>query len=234
MRLIVLCAGRQSRWKGYKEKKYMLPVWGEPLLARTVRRFKEALPDLDIVVLLRPGAMHVPYARCAYAPPNQLDESYKLTSSERFWDDEHTICLFGDVFFTDMAIFKILTTTPDEVAWFGRAKPSDITGCRYEEIFGVSFTAQGGQQILQAADFVRGEFYAGNIKQTKAWEIHRHLADIPLVRTGLTKNLKKPLRGYVGPNFIEIDDLTEDFDTQEDYELWCAASGSQAFATTKE
>lgn len=139
MRAFVMCAGEAERWGGYLGvPKQLVSVDREPLLHRTVRELaRRGVTDVFIVSenlrLGVPGAtLFVPGA-CRW-----LVES--IVSTAPLWDDEN-IFLLGDVWFTPDALDKIVRDRR-ELAVFGRAAASLITGCPYGELFALRI-AQG-------------------------------------------------------------------------------------------
>jgi hypothetical protein len=222
MRLIIPCAGEQTRWQNHLDvPKYMAPVFGEPLLCRTVRKFRERCPDLTVIVLLHPDRPKptLPDDVIFYRPyGDQLGQHYKLLSSLPCWAPiERTFILFGDVFMSNETIDAFLATRTgglicqQTVQWFGRSGDGVVTGCKRQEIFGLTFPANQSQQLARAAMLAMSDMYRGGTTRSKAWETYRRLV-------GLPKNGEWP-----GPNFHELADISEDFDTPGDYRGWLDA-----------
>jgi len=210
-RLIIPCAGEQTRWQNYLGlAKYMAPVDGEPLLEYTVRKFREKCPELEIVASWNPyrPVIEIPGVVCSPVFGEQLQQHYKLLSSLQHWSETgRTFILFGDVFFSDDAMDAFLAVTSDAVEWFGRINSSQH-GLDSQEIFGLTFPATQHLALIKAAMLAMQDLLRGNAADAKAWETYRRLV-------GLPKNGEWP-----GPNFHELNDLSEDFDTPEEYEHW--------------
>jgi len=198
----------------------MLPVFGEPLLHQTLRRFQEAIPGLQTTVMLHPDAdIDIPdygyVVNHKVLPRELLGQANKLLSSREFWDPaRQTIIAFGDVYFSDAAIDAVLATRTDAIEWIGRSGPGTMTYWPYSEIFAVTFPAARIIQLVEAIAVTAAAANAGTIEEAKAWDCYRQLEGIPLTEWRM------------GGHFTEIDDLTQDFDCPECYSRWCQASGS--------
>jgi hypothetical protein len=199
----------------------MVPVFGEPLLRRTIRQFRERIPDSDVYIPIREpfqleGIERVEQFR---PPDDQLDEAHKLLSSVECWDpDDRTILVFGDVCFTDYAVDTITATT-HEIRWFGRRGANRYTGCPHPELFGLSFLPTVHRKLLAAAETVREGYNAGKLECCKAWTTYVEMEGISRKRVRIRKNLRR-----VGPTLVSINDKTDDFDRPSDYENWLKAT----------
>jgi hypothetical protein len=206
----------------------MAPVLGEPLVHRTLRLFRERCSEPDQVVVLRRDAEPLGILEVAEfrISRKETDESYKLTSSAPMWTRSPIVSVFGDVFFTEAAVDRIVDLKVQDFEWFGRRRGNRYTGSKSGEIFGVKFPASRGHKLLKAAKRVREMRANGAAMQTKAWEIYRLLNNMSLVKLGMQRGqrkIKPPPTWETGPHFHEIDDLTDDFDKPSDYEGWKAA-----------
>jgi len=225
MRLIIPCAGKQERWNKYLGVyKQMVPVFDEPLLQRTVRQFQERVPEISIHVPIRPDMKMPDIPGVEFFQPyaNRMCEYDKVLSSRPHWSEHgRTTIVFGDVFLTDEAADIIAGASPSNIHWFGRSGPSKVTGCGWEELFGLTFQLTQQQRLERVAEQIRAHCRKFPKKATrlclrKAWILYRRL-----------EGLRPRHPGAIGDNFTEIDDRTEDFDSPEDYEAWKATSTSQ-------
>jgi hypothetical protein len=234
MRLIILCAGRQTRWKRSLKQKYLVPIGDEPLLHNTIRRFRIGTPDLDIVVVLHPDAPDIERDDVGvFRPPrDQLCDEHKITSSLPVWAPDHNILVFGDVFFTDAAIYKILANDADEIIWFGRPGASALTGSKYQEIFGLSFPTTHAVRLVKAAQRIRTAFRMRRLSRAKAWEVYWLVNGYPPYRVSPGGRIRLPKPGVnIERNFVVIDDLTDDFDTPVEYMNWLKAAREHGMLT---
>jgi hypothetical protein len=217
--LIIPCAGPASRWNYHKDvPKQLVEVFGEPVMHRTVRLFRERVPDIAVCVVMRRDIeLTVPDGvESVYVTQETADASYKITSSESAWYANTLIVVFGDVFFSEAAVDTIVAKElGNAIEWFGRNGPG-ISGCPYGEIFGLKFLSAQRHKLLDAAASVRRKRRAGRIPRAAGWEVYRELQGMPLVNK---RGRLLPCRRIKG-NFTVINDLTEDFDTPADYERW--------------
>jgi choline kinase len=142
MRAIIIAAGEGSRWGEYLGiPKHLAEVEGEPVLYRTVRLLKQngvseiiIVGPMDLRYKLDDVNLFVPVKHPEYA------DADKFLSSEILWNTNgRTITLFGDVFFSEEAITKIISCNRETWTVFGRQFGSIFTGTKYGEIFAHSF-----------------------------------------------------------------------------------------------
>lgn len=199
--VVIPCAGNGDRWHNYRGCfKQHVKVDGEPLLRRTVRMVRERLPGVPIYVVSHIKRMGVPGAEVV--EPDRVEQTRdvdKYTCGRRFWSEDGTTwILLGDVYFSEVALDKMLRRDAWNCHWVGRSKASSITGKKWGELFGVAIRGEGKEALLAACDAVRDEPGAGG------WAIYRFQRD----------------RGLC--ELSEVDDYTEDFDTPNDYVKWCS------------
>lgn len=127
MIVVVQCAGCGSRWQGDRPKWATVVTDGETLVARTTRLVQPVVPRVvaDGATFVPDGAKHV-------RPPEECRS--KLTDGWHPNEREAVVVLFGDVWFSEQAISKILNCGA-QLAWFGR-RSKGRNGKPYGEIFG--------------------------------------------------------------------------------------------------
>lgn len=219
MRFIIMAAGKQSRWlestNGTELEdtpKQLVPVLNitgsyEPLINRTVRLLK-AYDECDIwVTTNREDIIDSLDGVNIYRPENNTYEIDKLLSCKDIWEP-NTCFLYGDCFYSRQAIFKIISVpVKDRFLFFGR--------------FHVSyFTGHGGELFCKKiADLDYMEECANWVKQWEidgngrggGWEFYRRMCGVTDERV----NIHCPY-----DHFIDIDDITDDFDGYEQYKEW--------------
>lgn len=190
-RVLIAAGGDQTRWNNYLGvPKWMLPIEGECLCQRILRQFRERhINDIAIIgthPLLR--KLSVPM----YAPENTFQSDInKVSSGQRFWSND-TIIVFGDVWFSDLAMDVLVRrSSPDRVLMFCRFGFSTTTGGD-REVFALRFSKETQRALLD------GCARASIRNQHCAW--------------WLTK--------YVPRIMIQIDDWTDDFDSPMAYDRW--------------
>jgi hypothetical protein len=213
MRAIIMADGKAIRWYANIQKKYwgniskqLVEVDGEAILHRTVRLLKENNIN-DIKITSHEPAHEVEGATRA-EPDINID---KFAASKPIWNfEEITLFLYGDVFYTDEAMKTIVEFPVDKFLFFGRFGQSALTG-HGDEIFAVKISGkEAHKKFLEAALMIYVWKELGYGKNS-AWEIYRYL------------NGARPPEVYIHsryPNFVDILDFTDDFDTPEIYEHW--------------
>jgi hypothetical protein len=226
-RIVIPAAGQQTRWKR-ETGKHFVDVFGEQLIVRTIRQLRERGIDDIIAVTPAPWAIDAECAR----PVHRADEAEtdKILSSIDQWSPfGRTTILFGDVYFTDKAMDTILGT-PRQVVWFGRRGASKHTGKKHGEIFGVSFDGVRNEIFCEFCETVRRQRSVA--QQTRGpvhrksqfakWAGGRRVKDR---QRGTARACYEAMAPVPWVKYVEIDDMTEDFDTVEDYETWLGRQG---------
>lgn len=207
MRLIIPCAGDGGRWLDPTKNdlpKHLVPLCGEPVLERTVRLASQYLPDADVRIVVEDSHDHRYAMKGARRVKAKLNPSNgdvdKLLSSRHLWDDERTIVLFGDVWWSEPAFKRVAAAeTVDGWTVFLRFGPNGDGG----EIFGFVFDAEAYDAVDEAMAQVT------DAKGRGGWSVYRVLA-------GGDPNVHADL----GHAEI-IDDWTEDMDEPRDWHHWC-------------
>ena len=198
MRVIITCAGDQSKWGNHLGvPSHLVPVAGEPLLNRTVR---QALTLTDDVIVTAPeGDERYDVPGAALHCPGPAGNEYE--STRHLWDEDgRTVLLLGDVYFTDRAIRTIRDHNENAYRVFGRRGGSNFTGTPYGEIFAVSWWPEQHALLDQHLDRIAGMTKAG-------WRLLRSIQGTPLGRHTTRR-----------PWFVRVNDWTDDFDFPADYE----------------
>lgn len=206
MRAVIMAAGEGTRWGGHRGvPKHLVDVGGEPLLERTCRQL--IARDAHPVIVAPPDPRYSVEGAYTVAPSfAQCDTDKFLTTVEWWLPDEPILIVYGDAYLTDECADALLSP-----GWVGRAGPSSVTGCPHGELFGVHVTPQRQGEMARAIVYVRGLLLQGRLSRGGGWEVYRAFAGLPLDEH------------QVGADFTDVDDLSEDFDTPEDYEQWLSA-----------
>jgi hypothetical protein len=199
--------GRAERWGDYLGvPKHLIRIGGETLLHRTVRLLRSN-GFRDIIVSSRNDDYEVP-GTVRWAPTNNIVEIDKIYSTKPIWNTSgKTIFLWGDCFFTKTAMRSISERAfaTDETLFFGREGPSKVTGKRWGELFAIC--AVEHDKFERDCAQIRAGIEDGSITRGGGWELYR-------VFVGRKPNDEH----YVTSNFVEINDLTDDFDYPDDYD----------------
>lgn len=202
-RIIIAAAGEGRRWNNFRNvPKHLVTIEGETLLNRIYKQFRDFSDD--IVIISKDQRYAVGDAKLE--PPLSGDwlDFGKIYSSSHLWSDDRTIIVFGDVYFTDKAVQKIVSNQ-DDYKFFMRKGPSKYTGKGHKEIFAFAFSGGMNEKIKSYIEQLV------EIKQggAGAWRLYLHMHGIKHVRDYFKTD------GY-----IEINDWTDDFDYPEDILKW--------------
>lgn len=216
MRALILCAGQAARWSGDTPKQ-LVRLRGEPVVHRAVRLLRsEGVDDVRLVVRdARDPQWKVPGASRATArlDPGRV-QADKVLSSEHLWNPSgRTLVLFGDVYWTDDALARLVADDRPWVA-IGRSGASTFTGCAHRELFGFAFDAAERPRIRDAAHRCLAMHQAGTMGGwSGGWQVYAAAAGAD--DEGVAGRFVD--RG----NFIDVDDWTDDLDYQRDWDRWC-------------
>jgi len=207
---IIICAGEQSRWNNYlNEKKQLIKIDGERLLDRTIRLIKNNFDEVEINVV----ALCDEYSNenSKLFIPELNSENYgfdKFLSSRKLWkENERNIIFYGDVYFTNNAMKIISISEKKDWFLFGRYNCSYLTG-KGGECFAFSFYDNHFEKFEKAINELLELHKNGSDSAFGGWNLYRHLEGI------------KYDEHLMANHFVEINDLTDDFDYPEDYDNW--------------
>lgn len=218
MRVIVTCAGEQTRWANYLGvPKHLAPTGdGEPLLHRTVRQALTISEDVHVTAPLNDPRYEVPGA--AVHPTGPVGKLGEYESSRAWWSTTgRTVLLLGDVYFTDEAIATVAAQESMGYWCFGRFAGSELTGKRYGEIFAVSWWRGQVAIIDKHLAHIRRLLDAGKSKRPPGWLLLRSMQHTPLNKHVVSR-----------PWWKEINDLTDDIDHPADWDRHPCLGGARA------
>lgn len=205
-RYIIACSGAGERWGDHLGvPKHFIKIDDEPILHRTVRLIQQNDKNCEICIMAFTDNYKI--KDTILCKPTLFKNHYSLPAiltSKEFWGEEDTVLLFGDVYFTDSAINTITNTKSGEgspIIFFGRRQKSNITLKNYGEIFGVYFTKKNQEVLLKVLNILHNKFETQQIPRFITWEVYG-------------------FKDLVSKSFVEIDDLTDDFDFPKDYYYW--------------
>lgn len=209
---IIIAAGEASRWGDYLGvPKHFAPVNDEPIIERTVRLLR-GFKDTEIFVVA-PDDKRYGIEGSNLFTPNKNYSNYdadKFLNSRKLWNTNgRTIVFYGDVYFTEDAINRIMAY--EEKSWrlFGRAFKSELTGTPFGECFAQSFYNENIPEHDAALRRIVNLYARGIISRCGGWEHYRAILGLP------DSLMEKHL---VGDKFENIDDWTDDFDWPSDYD----------------
>lgn len=219
MTVLLLAAGRQSRWQesggdGFKQQ---ITVDGEPIVHRTFRL--AAAAGFDVVTLVQDPGLDCWQGLYPARPSPEpwMGEMGKFLDGRAYWPAAGLVTiLYGDVFYTEATLDLILGHVPDQPTVYGRAR---ARGRRLES-FGFRFDVADGDEIERVA---RAAADAGMNQRGGPWRwFHkRHLPELNTYDANRVRQLATEANGWV-----ELPpDETDDFDRLADLESWRARFG---------
>ncbi len=209
-KVIIPVGGRQERWGNYLGiSKHNIEVNGETLIKRIVRLFM-SFGIKDITLVGQDPELHQIEGTKFFKP--KIDEenkdANKYLDSEEAWNKNgRTVIVFGDTYFTDKAIYKIVFDQSRD--WMLLARPIEsILGKKYGESYGLSFYPHDVNKIKEAGARSVDLYNRQIANGASLAHLYRCLIGIP------DELINKPLWG---DHIIASNDLTDDFDNKEDF-----------------
>ena len=203
---IIMCGGHYKHWE---KPRHLSVVMGEELVARTIRLLKEnGITDISISsdnpVFEKFGVPILKHDNLYIAKNFAIEEGYWCNC---FYPTEKPVCyLFGDVFFSDEAIKKIIETETDDIEFFGSKEPfADNYIKDHVEPFALKVVNQ--KHLRQAIEKTKeldkqGKFWRKPIM----WELWTVIKDTPLQQK----------KGKYPAEYTVINDYTCDVDWKQD------------------
>lgn len=201
MKYIIMCGGHYAGWDTPRQ---MIPIRGEPVVARTIRLLESAGVD-DISISTNDGAFRqfgVPILR----HENHFKGYTNLGGSwvEAFFPTDQPACyIMGDVVFSPEAIAKIVNANTGDIMFFASAPPfSPFYIKDWAEPF--AFKVIDQKRFRAAIDYVKANELTGIFRRRPiAWELWQ-------VING------ECVRDINYNNYITINDYTCDIDGADD------------------
>lgn len=183
--------GKGSRWNNYKDvPKHLVEIDGEVILARTVRLLKKYDPNSEIIITSHDKRYEFD-GSTRYEPKNNVLEIDRFT----YELIENNICfLYGDTYYTEEAIQKIVNTNTDDLLFFGNNKSI------------VAIKVRDANLFKKHIDNVKELFLVGKINNCKGWQVYQSYMNLEFDKKQITDK------------FIVLDERTMDYNTPEDYD----------------
>ena len=203
----VMAQGEQQRI-GHRlvGPKQLIPIFGDQtIFERTIQQIRAAGVK-RIVAVVHGG----PWWTQVLTKPDTCVETYihpnpgasvvgGILQCKHLWSDQRNVFFLGDVVYSHSAVRHMVgvPTSGQSVVLYGRSGPNRFTKKVFSEIFGCSFE-KNEDPISKLA-----EKYGVNWTRHQDTKLFTAKDALPWVD--------------VKPTFIEIDDYTDDIDTEDDY-----------------
>lgn len=187
MKYILMCAGDGKRWGNFLGiPKHFVEINGETLIGRTTRLLKEN--GIEDYIITTSDERYKQYGKIKAQSNNDCEV-------DRFEEvEDNEICyLYGDVYYTEDCIKKIINTPTDDVLFFG----SEM------EIFGVK--VKNKKLFIENKNKVKQLYLENKIDRCIGWEVYKSINNLPLNEYAITNR------------FYLINDETDDIDFPKDY-----------------
>lgn len=213
MRYVIMANGKGIRWGGHLGiPKNLITVEGETLLARIVRQIHEHTDasaaknqdqnktqdqpqnhDAEIIISSADPRCETPGAVRHVPERNEVE-------IDRYPPELVTtpVCfLYGDTYYTDTAIEKIVTTDPGELLFFGDAK--SIVGVKVGD----------PELMLRHASRVRDLVVSGELNKGIGWQLYQSYEGLEFTEENV-----------IAGDFVDLTGLTAGFNTPEDFDAF--------------
>ena len=201
MRYIIMCGGI------YPQPRALFEVNGEVIIERTIRLLRSEGVE-DIAISSR-DPIYEKYA----LPVLVHDNNFNAITGEGYWVDafypmdEPACYLFGDVYFSEAAVHKIVVAQTDDVEFFASAPPfAENYPKTWAEPF--AFKVVNQEHFRQCIKTVKQRCDQGLYKRHPiAWELWQTIKNTPINFIDFS-------------NYTAINDYSCDVDVDEQLEQW--------------
>ena len=204
MKYIIMCGGEYKTWG---TPRHLLPIKGEPIVARTVRLLKENGAEQIFITASDPRFGE-------YAPVLYHENGYRADykgNNGRWTDcfyliDEPVTYIFGDVVFSPEAIRTIVETETDDIEFFASSPPFSQDYIKpWAEPFALKVVDTGRlkRAIKQTEIFYRQGYFKRKPIMWELWQVIKGY----------------PFNEIHYDTYTHINDYTCDIDKKEDVEL---------------
>ncbi len=168
MKYLIMADGKGTRWNNFdNHSKHLCIVNGETIIGRTVRLLKEKRIE-DVIITSHNPAMEFVGAK-RYEPISNNEEIDRFTYE--FLDEEITF-LYGDTYYSENTIDKIIETKTDDILFF--ANSTSIVGIK----------VVNHQKFKGYIDYIKENNIVG-----KGWTVYQLSNGLPLGSKEARENL---------------------------------------------
>lgn len=208
MKYVIMCGGY---YQNFEIPKQLSVVNGERLADRTIRLLKKAGVSEIYISSNNPifdscGVKRLEHHN-SYRYEDNVLKGYWLDAFYPYFDEKDKVCyIFGDVYFTEDAIKKIVNYETDKNVLFGTSVAKNKEHKNWGEPF--AYKVNNYKEFIDGISAVKKLQDEGKTNRMPlVWELYRYL-------NGLDVNIQDVL----DETFITIDDGTIDIDSPEQIE----------------
>ena len=212
MDVLILIGGKGARWNNFLGvPKHRITIDGEEISQRTVRLCKE----LGHNPILCDGSNDINTYGIHGEIALSKEKYTKFHDSMQLWKSEMAL-LYGDIWFSDEGIEKILSFKGDWAIAGRHDKPSRL-GNVHKELFGFISRNEGttllAKTIVDLGNMKFSSMTTGSVRVKNLWGVQELLHNYP----HLIKQTHEEYLKVTENHYIEVNDYTEDFDNPNDY-----------------
>lgn len=191
MKYIIMADGKGTRWNNYNNiPKHLIKINGEILIERIVKQLNKNDKNCEVII-----TSHDP--RYEFSGSTRYEPLNNVLEIDRFTEEliEDNICfLYGDTYYSDESINKIISTPVDDLIFFGNKKSIVAIKIKDSKIF--------KKHIKRVKEL----YLKGKIKNCKGWQVYQSFQNLEFDK----KQIKN--------KFIIVDENTTDYNTPKEYE----------------
>ncbi|MCL1799225.1 MAG: 2-C-methyl-D-erythritol 4-phosphate cytidylyltransferase [Eggerthellaceae bacterium] len=190
MKYIIMADGKSDRWDNYLSvPKHFIEIDGEPIIERTIRLLHAYDQKSEVIVT----SHNKDYELAGSTRYEPLDNTLEVDRFTRELIVDDTCFLYGDTYYTEDAIRRIIQTEAEDILFFGNRDSI------------VAIKIKDGALFEEHVDRVRGLFLIGAIEHCIGWQVYQSFQGLPFNGKG------------IADKYILFNDKTMDFNDPEDY-----------------
>ena len=191
MKYVIMSDGKMNRWKEkHNIPKHLMKIKGETLLQRIVRQVKNNDKDAEIIITSHNKKYDIDGA-IRYEP---LDNKIEIDRFTYELIDDNCCFLYGDTYYTDSCIKKIMNTVTNELIFYGN------------NVSIIALVVKDKLLMKRCIDQVKKDYLNGKLEECTGWQLYYQYLKI--------KRIKDSNENY----FVKVNDGTQGFNTYEEYE----------------
>lgn len=189
--------GRGTRWDGHLGiPKQLLKVNGETLLQRITRQVHEQCEDAEVIISSSNPKMEA-FGALRYEPETNEIELDRFVPE--LLQDGVTF-LYGDTFYLDSAVERIVGASDDGLEFFGDDRSIVAVHCAESAV------------MRKHVEAVRDAYLSGKIEKCIGWQVYQSYEGLPYGRN------------RIEGHFVDLTGLTAGFNSPDDHAQFMSRS----------